>query len=201
MSNEDESKSIWSYLVSITRDALVFAAALSLIGTVTYNLTKPFWQPVVELIDSMPEELVNLRTSQEDLSESVEELSIQLRESLEPRIVEFDGPGITVIDEVQAGDIVPILYFLRRNASCETTVEPIWLNIDTNVSVTASEFTAQRAPVTEAFQPFTVSIPVPSFLSPGRYVYVPRIKPRDCGVYGEIRVPPTTIIEVVNETN
>lgn len=180
------AKKFRHHVVAGARDIVVISTVVTLIFGLFAALTKPYWEPFARL----PENMVLLQT------ELAEARSL-LEGSIEPRIVDFQGRGIVVsVSPITAGGTVQILYSLRRNATCATEVTPIFYNVDRGISIQGEVVPAIRAPVTATFQPFSVPIQIPEWLTAGRYIYYPEITPLDCGVYNRIRVPPSDIIVV-----
>jgi hypothetical protein len=182
---EETQNSVRHHLAAIGRDILVLGSLCAMLGGIIITVSRPYWEPFA----AMPE---NVATIQRQILEIQRQMAANIR----PEIVDF-RTAIAVEDQVLQGGNLTVLYHLRRNASCATAVEPIFLNVDVNLPVYGTEFGAQRAPVTDEFINFPITVAIPRNMPPGRYVYTPRITPEQCGVYGQMRVMPTTVFEVV----
>lgn len=181
----DETRDgIRHHLAAIGRDILVLGALLSMLGGFIIAVSRPYWEPFAK----MPENVALIQRQ-------IVEMQTAIADAITPRIVEFDK-ALAINETVVRGETLRVLYFLKRNASCATDVEPIFLNVDLNIPYYATVFPAQRAPVTDEFIGFIVTVPIPDDIPPGRYVYMPRINPIECGVYQPLRVMPTTIFRV-----
>jgi len=179
-------KDIWP-LVVLT--AVVFWALVVLVATGA-------WQIYGERVVGRAREELKV----DQIANQVDDIAAQLRRvnilletgGVAPRIVEFDGRGIVTDDSdaVPGGQII-VTYSLRRNATCETVVFPRFYDIDRGVTFNGEPFNAVRAPVTDDFALFSLPVPLPLGIAPGRYTYVPEIAPRDCQPYGRMTVIPT----------
>lgn len=182
---EESQNSVRHHLAAVGRDILVLGSLFAMLGGIIITVSRPYWEPFAE----MPE---NVATIQRQILEIQRQIAANIR----PEIVDF-RTAIAVEDQVIQGGTLTVLYHLRRNASCGTAVEPIFLDVDVNVPFYGTEVPEQRAPVTDEFINFPVTVGIPQTMPPGRYVYTPRITPEQCGVYGEMRVMPTTVFEVI----
>lgn len=180
--------SIREHVVAAGRDIIVISTVVSILFGSVIALTKPYWQPFADI----PRDMAILQTE-------LAQTRILLEENIEPRILDFQGGGIIVSENHIAGGSFQVMYSLRRNATCETIVTPIFYDLERNISIRDKDVPSVRAPVTNSFEPFSLELPIPSSLRPGRYVYYPILSPVDCGVYGRIRVPPSTIINVAGD--
>jgi hypothetical protein len=194
MSNEEyTTKGLRHHIVAGARDILVVSAVTSLLFTVAAFSTRHVWEPFANLPTELAEVQIQLLETRRELNV----ISGSFRETQEYHIVDFDGPGqVQTGDGITPGSTINVLYFLRRNANCSTRLEPRFYNVDTNTYFVAESRFAVRAPVTETFGLFTVPVPIPRDIPPGRYVYAPLLEAVDCGVYRSQQVPPSTIFEV-----
>ena len=182
----EANKNFLHHLAAALRDIVVVFTVIIAVVTFVLRYAEPYWKPFADL----PAQVLQL---QQDVVTIRKEISNDLK----PEIVDFIGtPQVITNKEIYPGDAISILYFLKRNASCETTVFPRFLNVDTNIPVTGESFRADQAPVSSEPLTFPVTVALPKNIPPGRYVYVPRILALNCGVYKETVVPPTTIFVV-----
>lgn len=102
-------------------------------------------------------------------------------------VLEFIGsPTVTAMSNGK----VTIIFQVRRNESCKTTIHVRWWNMDTGgYDVQYSvDFEAARARVTDTFEPFPVTIPHP--VEAGNWAYAPLIDPgHDCRSDAQIQAP------------
>ena len=183
--NQEKKKNLWHHIVAGARDIIVVTTVISIISAITVATTRPFWEPFADI----PEVLAQ---QQEDLAA----LSIEVSRRLKPEIVEFEGKAQIVSGgNVLPGETITFLYFLRRNATCETKVLTRFYDVDRGINIVTGTTIASQAPVTQSFIPFRVDIKIP-ILPSGRYIYNPTINPVDCGVYKEMAVIPSEIFEV-----
>lgn len=178
--------SLWHHLVAVGRDALTISAVVSLLATAFWFVAKPYLSPYLDT----PKVLGELR-------KDIVALQIQLADTAQPRIVEFQGIGlVTGEDSVRAGDRITILYNLRRNASCATEIEVAFIDVSNGTRIVTHIQRAVQAPVSDSFAPFLINLQIPAELPPGRYSYQPRISPIDCGVYKSYLGTMTSIFRV-----
>lgn len=153
-------------VVAMARDVLTISAVVTMLSTVFWFAAKPYMQPFLDL----PEQVAKLSAAVSSLSN--------------PRLVEYDGYGIILGPrELRAGERATILYHLKRNADCATEVDVSFMNVNTGVKINTHTIPALRAPVSEDFSPFILSLEIPENLPPGEYVYTPRFNPIRCGIY------------------
>lgn len=178
--SEAEQNSPWlRNMAAIGRDVLTISAVISLVFSVAAWMTRPYWQPLV----SIPNELAEIKAS----------ISTVIR----PRLIDVQGGGqVLTQGPVAPGGAVDVFYSLRRNASCDSLVHPFFYNVDRGLKVAGQIIPSVKAPVTESFHPFTITVRLPERIPRGRYVYYPAVEPKNCGVYGPIQVPPTDIFVV-----
>lgn len=156
--------------VAMARDVLTISAVTSLLATGFWFAIKPYAQPFL------------------DLPQQVAQLTSIVAPITNPRLVEFDGYGI-ILDNgsgypsVEPGDRIRIMYHVRRNVDCDTTIDLIFMNVNTGIKIQYGSIPAIRSNVTNDFSPFIFSLEVPEDIPPGSYVYAPRFNPILCGVY------------------
>jgi len=181
-----QQTTILHHLTAAARDIAVLGSVMGVIfGGMAY-LTRPYWEPFAE----MPRQVALIQRQ-------IVEMQTEISGKLKPQIVSFRKATVTT-ETVTPGGRLALLYFLKRNAACETEVSVVFYNVDTNVREYGAVISAQRAPVTADYIPFPVTVPIPENMPPGRYVYVPTISPVDCGVYEDQRVMHSDIFRVVN---
>lgn len=183
----------WDSLVDFGKQFLVISAVLGVLSTAAVNITRPFWEPFA----SIPEEITQIKLELQNNLDDIRQISDRISNSLTPQVVEFDGPGVIVNEGlvVRGGDLT-LVYFLKRNVDCRTEVEGIFYNVDTGIPYPGVPSQARRAPITNIFILFPVTVDVPDDIPPGRYIFSPFLNPEDCGIYGRIRVPLSEIFEV-----
>lgn len=192
---DNSPKGFWQHLVGLARDVTVISAVIFAIFMGIYNFTRPYWEP----FSTLPERISDLAEEVSTNGDNIESLSIRLSDSLDPRIINFETRAEVLEDQVRPGDTISVLYFMRRNASCQTILEPVFYNINTNTPYPGTLRYTQRAPVTSTYILFPVAVSIPDNLPDGEYVYSPYIEPEDCGIYRRLRVPPTESFMVVSD--
>ena len=184
---EDTKKGLRHHIVAAARDIMVLGTLIVVIFGVIAQMTRIYWEPFADL----PENVADIQR------EVAQVQSALTSDVFSPRIVDFQGRGIILpSQELEPGDTFRVLYNLRRNASCDTDVLPIFYDVDKNLSVTGPVTPAVKAPVTVSYILFPLRITLPPNIPPGRYVYAPEITPKKCGVYERIHVPPSDVFTV-----
>ena len=174
------------HLVAGARDIVVVVSAITILSGIAVAVTKPFWEPFA----NVPRQIAEMQIEQE-------RQGIVLSSRLEPHIVEFEGKAQVIGPKVrEPGQEIVFLYFLKRNATCETTVIRRFYNVETGRSYIADEVRAEQSPVTDRMNLFRVATTVPDDLPDGFYVYSPSLLPEQCGIYGRMEVIPSEIFEV-----
>lgn len=114
--------------------------------------------------------------------------------------IEFRGTGILRTEgPFKAGGKVPLVFHLRRNGTCPTTVRVRFMNeagvVDSALSV---EMKASPAPITRTFEPFPVNVRLAPDHPKGRWSYVPTLipDPRICPGEQSVNVPPSEFFDV-----
>jgi hypothetical protein len=190
---DEVQKTLRYHVVAGARDILVVSGVISILASALYFTLRPYIEPFANL----PTELASVQLELAETRRDLSTINASLRSVQEYNVVEFDGPGIVQTGTPKlAGQVINILYYLRRNANCSTRLEPRFYNVETNTYIVDAPRFAIRAPTTEEFTLFTVPVPLPEDIPPGRYVYAPLIEALDCGVYGTQGVPPSTIFEI-----
>ena len=163
-----------------------------------YLLISVFFSGVVSAVGYLAREQI---TPYLQLPEKVADIEEVLDTYVEPELVEVRGLGLVLNanDEVRIGGTLLVGYTLKRNASCDSNVEEIFLNVDTGIETRTRVTPSVKAPVTNDFLFFRVPIPTTG-LTPGQYVYFPRITPVDCGVYGDYCIPSTEVFRIIPNT-
>lgn len=173
------------HLTAAARDIAVLGSVTAGIATGVMYLSRPYWEPFAQLpndVAAVQEQVVSIQT--------------RLMDGLAPEIVTF-AAAFPVRSEVRQGGTLPILFFLKRNASCQTEIRPTFYDVNSNYGVSGEPFLAQRAPVTDQKILFQVRVRIPDDLPPGRYVYNAELNPIDCGVYGPMRALPSDPFVVI----
>lgn len=120
-----------------------------------------------------------------------------LAANIKPRLLQFQGVGkIVDASEAYPGGYIEVLYFLKREASCDAEILIRFYDVDKNRYMQAAQVPAIKADITEHFTPFPIRINIPESLPEGRYVYHPDVIPKKCGVYKKFRSVPTEIFTV-----
>jgi hypothetical protein len=183
----EENKKTLHSIVSAVKDVLYLGGVLGSIFLFFAWAFKPYWEPIALL----PEEFLALRKDIVIIQE-------RLSSDLTPKAVDFSGtPIVTDISESYPGGYIEIVYFLRKNVSCETELEIFFYDIFNNRDEYFGVTGSIKAPVTEEFVLFNLKIDLPENIKPGKYTYSPFIKPIECGIYDSLyRVNPTEVFEV-----
>lgn len=115
----------------------------------------------------------------------------------EPKLVEVMGPALVLEENktVKLGQPVSMGFTLRRNASCDSDIEAIFINVDTGIEKRIGVSPSVRAPVTEDLIFFRLDISTVG-LGEGKWVYFPRIIPKECGVYESYRIPASEVFTI-----
>jgi len=175
----DGSPTIRYQMMAIARDVLTISAVLSVVGSIFWFMSRPYLTPFLEL------------------PEKVAQIQAQLAPLSDPKIVEFNGNGKIAnlvprqrgedggqgLPIFKPGEIMRVLYNLRRNADCATQVEVTFIDVKTGSKLTTGITTATQAPVTSDFTFFILNREIPNNLPDGIYSYYPRIIPLNCGIY------------------
>lgn len=165
---------------------------LSMVFAVVWFAARPAVEPYL----SVPQTQQLILSEQQSLKNLIDEVA-------RPLILEFQGEGVILSAQrvYSPGDTVPIMYFLRRNATCQTRLELDFLEVDRNIIHNSGQTIARQAPVTSNFIPFPIDIVIPDNMPDGRYVYWPKANAIDCGRYSNhaVRVTPSEIFEVRRE--
>jgi hypothetical protein len=116
-------------------------------------------------------------------------------------LIDFEGIGYVPDRDAnyKPGDVVSIIYHLRRNFNCRTRVYARFIDGDTGLpySPASYERMAERAPVTEELITFKVDIEIPEALPSGTWSYVPIIAPVEgCSNLTSQTVPPSEFFRV-----
>lgn len=106
--------------------------------------------------------------------------------------IEFNGRGnIPIKQDYQPGQSVTIMYNLRRNLPCRTTVQVRFMNgrtmqVDSSLTY---EIPATQARVLPDFSNFPVQVRLPGDIPPGEWAYAPLLLPEDCNNQRPIEPP------------
>lgn len=78
----------------------------------------------------------------------------------QPPVIEFQGPPL--VSDVKDGKAT-FTFLVKRNEPCPTTVHIRWFNIDRKAFDVGSarDVESTQAPVTESFEPFSVTLDLP----------------------------------------
>ena len=183
---EETENSFLSVAATNVKNVLILFAGFSALMSITAFIFKD----TLEDIATIPNDLARLEAT-------TEQIRRQLNSDSELRILDILGNGlITSEGPFTQGESVPLFYMLRRNISCDTMVTPIFYDVSINLSIQGNPFPAQKAPVTTGYNPFRIGLTIPNDLPDGEYIYIPLIKPIDCGEYDEIRIPSSTLFTV-----
>jgi hypothetical protein len=179
MSETPEKMTLRYQMMAIARDVLTISAVISVMSAFFWTLARPYVEPFL------------------DLPTKVAEINARLAPISQPHLVEFKGNAILVNgSRFSRGSEMVILYNLKRNASCETQVDLNFINVTTGAKLNAGTIRAVQAPVTDDFAPFILSLVVPPSLPNGRYSYMPRMMPQNCGIYQDYNAVMSEIFEV-----
>ncbi len=85
-------------------------------------------------------------------------------------VIEFQGPPI--VSDVHGGKAT-FTFLVKRNEPCPTTVHVRWFNIERKAFDVGSarDVESTQAPVTESFEPFSVTLDLPD--ADGLWAYAP----------------------------
>jgi hypothetical protein len=180
------TKSMRQHIVAGGRDVLVVCAVLTLMGGLLQALFKPHWAPY----QALPSSVADLKTA-------VDGVQAMLAQNARPLVVETQGNGMIVSGGVhEAGGLVTILYSVRRNVACDGRYLQRFFNADTGTEFSGGWVDSIKAPTSDTFNPFKLDLRLPADLPDGRYIYIPRLVPIDCGVYGPLSIAPSEIFTV-----
>ena len=107
-------------------------------------------------------------------------------------LIEFKGIGYLLEDKVyEPGDVVKVMYNLRRNYACKTTIQVRFLEKYTGQydSSLTYNIPSTVASITEDFIIFIVTVRLPEEMKGGEYSYAPLIQP-DCSKSSRPFTPP-----------
>lgn len=184
----DETKqSLWDHATDFIRQLLVWVTAASVIGAGSIAVFNSLFGDEISDLLSAPKAI-----------ERIEQKLGLLQEDLQ--LVTFQGNGVITTSDGKrfvAGQIIDAAYLLKRHATCETNIKPIFQNVDTNRPFIGETVESQKAPVTDSYIFFPIPIFLPEDIPPGRYTYMADIQPLECGVYEEYRSPMTDIFTIV----
>lgn len=172
------------HVAAMARDVMTIGALLGMVGSSAWFVFGDELKPYVQLpskVESLHDDLEGLRTV------------------LTPEFIHFMGRAVVIKPDqqhVQAGGAVRLAYVLARQVSCDSLVEPLFINVATGVQWPGPTYRAIKAPVTSSPIWFVVPVPVPENLPEGDYVFFPRLTPLDCGIYGPIRPPASDVFHV-----
>ena len=165
--------------------AKTLSSATIVVGVIWF-MAKPVLDPYLEI----PEKL-------DGAIEDINMLDAKVSTQKKLEFLSFKGNGIVTSND---GHTLEFLYLLNRKVSCEAVLTVRYWDIDRGYFTYVAESTAVKSPVSETFMPFKFSMQVPATLKPGRYSYIPTLRPIDCGVYGPVVVPPSDIFTIENRT-
>lgn len=118
--------------------------------------------------------------------------------------IEFQGNGVIVTKGPFApGQVIEILYQLRRNINCPTLIERRYMAASRGRM--AAQYTdvinGTQADATISFRPIIIPVPLPKNMDTDRYSYMPILSPDQTTCPGQrsINVPPSEFFDVVKE--
>lgn len=174
------------HMMALLRDMVLVCTVLGVFATGVISITRPHWEPFSRLPDDVGK-----------MHDQIARIQISVNDGIEPKLLNVDGPAqIVGPRKVKAGGEIVFLYFLRRNASCDSNITLEFYNVDTGLTISSGIIRSTKAPVTKQFLHFKVPVKVPDALKPGNYTYSPKVTPVECGIYGEISIAPSQIFEV-----
>jgi len=175
---------MYQKLLKIARDGLIWTSFIGIVTTVIISIGAFIFKDKLEPFTELPVKI-----------EAIEQ---QLSNISSPELIVFKGHGIIINKkEIKAGESIVVGYLLSRKASCDTDIEVIFMDINTKEQIYYKTIPLLKSPVSEDFVFFPISIKTPSDLPPGNYVFAPRFKPSECGLYKEF-LPPLSDVFTVN---
>lgn len=184
-------KTLRQHIVAAGRDIVVISAVLGILFSAAGYVFAPRWKPYKDLPDDV-----------HALKVALGHVQTSLAEGSRPRVVDTQGNGQIVGPELlEAGQPLTLVYSLRRNISCDGLYKQNYFNVDTGTTFYGGVVEAQKAPTTKIYLPFKISIYLPEFIPPGRYIYTPEMVPKECGVYGTQTIAPSQIFTVEKTGN
>ena len=199
---EESRETAWKALKG-TLDAIITVSKYFIaIGVIC----APLWFLVgdkVEGIIEMPEKLEMTVSRLEGLEKDFSILSGRV---ISPPTVEFrHGAHIENTETLpvfKSGGILQIVYFLRRNENCPTDIYIRYWSAATGSYDPRflSKIDSTRAPVTEDFIPWVLTLELPETIPDGIWAYHPEMRPdiSVCKNYTPIQ-PPMVFFRVENE--
>lgn len=190
---EFNASQFWSVVASTARNVAAVIIAFGVIWGASWYALQPRIDAYFE------EKLSAFRTELEAITTRLTQIQSSLPD---PKpFVEIKGGGHLAHHEpVQPGGFLSILYLVRRNSDCPTTVlVQFWSQQANSI---ASEFNyevpAQQAAPSFGFQLFPIRVRIPDNIRPGYYSYVPLLIPDRTICPGErsLQVEPSDFFEV-----
>lgn len=164
---------------------LSVGSVAAMINGVAWFILEPHVRPVLNVVNEFPELVTRMET---------------LEAAQEPTpFIEFDGFVRVRPTQTPAGTVIRITYLVKKNFDCKTTVHVRFYDlINESFDVQYSyDYVGIQAPVTTTFQPFSISIKVPSDLPLGEWAYWPEIEPDENCPDRETRQPPQAVFNVI----
>lgn len=178
---------VWKGVGSAAKGAAALVAAIGVVWAALWWALQP---RVDEYFDT---KLAQFRLELVDISTKLTRIE-QALPSPKP-FVEFVGNATHEQGVYHAGETIELLYLLRRNLACPTTVNAQFWSYESNTvaSELSYQFQATQAATSIDFGLFAVRIRVPEGMKPGVYSYAPLLIPSTeaCPLQSTIQVPPS----------
>jgi len=179
-----DAHQFWSVVGSTMRNV---AAVLIAFGVLWAGLWTYVIRPQADIY--FEAKLSDLKTGMTTINKRLDQIQAALPD---PRpFVEIRGAGkIAGTEEVQAGSYMTVLYLVRRNSDCPTTIQVQFWSASANGVASEYSYTtpAQQATPSFGFQLASVRVRIPNDITSGWYSYVPTMVPDRTYCPGEINV-------------
>lgn len=192
-----DQQQFWAVVAAAARNIAGVLAAFGIIwfGLWTYVIQPQADQYIERKLSGLRDNLSTITTQLTDIKDAM------------PRqrsIIEVKGGGrLPDAGPHAPGDILPVLYLLRRNDACATEVRVQFWEARANAIATEYSYTvpAQQASPSFGFRLFSVRVRLPRPMRGGIYSYVPILSPdrSECPGQPDIQLEPSDFFEVSND--
>lgn len=203
----------WAFMFSGIRNIAAVIIALGVIIVTGWRfvqpavddyLTEKFQAQAETLVQSeavLKQELATLQSDMARVLQTVDDIVQRLPETRP--FVEVKGAGQLMFParSYTPGEDVPLLYFLRLNADCPSTVRVQFYSarLASILSRYSYDIPSVQGSPSFGFQPFNVRVQLPEDMPSGSFSYSPRIIPDRtvCPGQRDVVLPPSPFFEVV----